>query len=98
MPGVAVVASADLAMVSSGVSTVTAVEQTGSVPPTGQLLAGAAVVITVLSTWSPRSGLLTVTEPVMVTVSPTRDVSGPHDPAGADHDDQAAAVAAASPL
>ncbi len=67
----AVVASADLAMVSSGVSTVTAVEHTGSVPPTGQLLAGAAVVITVLSTWSPRSGLLTVTEPVMVTVSPT---------------------------
>ena len=40
-------------------------------PPAGQLLPGAAVVIVLARTLFPLSGLLTVTVPVTVTVPPT---------------------------
>ena len=48
----------------------TVVVQRGSVLPAGQLLPAAAEVRVLASRWLPVSGLCTVTEKVMVAVSP----------------------------
>ena len=48
----------------------TVVVQRGSVEPAGQLLPAAAEVRVLASRWLPVSGLCTVTEKVMVAVSP----------------------------
>src|SRR5580693_805996 len=58
-------------MVSDGISTVTLIEQRGSVLPDGQLLPGAVVDNVLAMTLLPVSGLFTVTVPVTVTVPPT---------------------------
>src|ERR1700685_4637248 len=58
-------------MVSDGSSTVTLIEQRGTVLPDGQLLPGAVVDSVLAMTLLPVSGFLTVTVPVIVTVPPT---------------------------
>ena len=70
-PGTAAVVFAVLVMVRAGVSTSMVVPQRGSVLPAGQLLPGASEVLISVRTWSPVSGLFTVTEPARVTVPPT---------------------------
>src|SRR5450631_3427801 len=58
-------------MLRPGVSTVTLIEQRGSVDPDGQLLPAAVVDNVEASTLLPVSGLFTVTVPVIVTLPPT---------------------------
>ena len=62
---------ADTAIVRPGISTVTLVAHRGSVPPDGQLLPAVAEVTVAARTLFPVSGLLTVTENVIVAVAPT---------------------------
>ena len=57
--------------VSAGISTITFVAHAASLPPVGQLLAGASVVMTLPTLRFPRSGLLIVAEPEKTTVVPT---------------------------
>src|ERR1700743_2003619 len=70
-PGTAALVSAVLTIVSPGSSTLTVAVHSGSVPPDGQLLPGAAVVSVLVISLLPASGLFTVTVPVTVTVPPT---------------------------
>jgi hypothetical protein len=97
-PGVVVAVLAVLVMVRAGRSSVTEVEQAASVPPVGQLLATASVVISVVRSSLPVAGLLTVNEAVIVTVAP-----GARSPVQATRPDPTTMitlpeVAAASPL
>ena len=70
-PGVVVATSAALVMVRPGISTVTlAVQAAGAVPEAGQVLPGVAEVTVSARTLLPVSGLLTVTENVMVADCP----------------------------
>ena len=71
VPGGAVEVLAAAVMVSVGMRTGTLTEHLGSVPPAGQSLPGAVVVIVLARTLFPVSGLLTVTVPVTVIVPPT---------------------------
>ena len=68
LPGVVVDTFELFTIVSTATSTVLA--QRGSVPAAGQLLPGVAEVTAAERTLSPVSGLLTVTENVIVAVSP----------------------------
>ena len=70
-PGTAAAALAVVTMVSAGVRTGMVVLQGGPVLPVGQLLPGASEVLMSVRTWSPVSGLFTVTEPARMTVPPT---------------------------
>src|ERR1043165_1394556 len=71
-PGVVVVVSAVLVMVSPGISTCTLVEQGGALRPCGRLVPGVPDVMVSASSRSPVSGLLTVKDSVIVIVSPGR--------------------------
>ena len=62
---------ADAAISRPGTSTVTVLVHRASVLPAGQLLPGVAEVIVLTRILSPVSGLLTVTEKVMVADAPT---------------------------
>ena len=70
LPGVAVATSALVAMVSLGMSTAT-VAVHAATPEVGQLLPDAVDRTELLSSLSPGSGFLTVTEYVIVTRAPT---------------------------
>ena len=59
-----------LVMVRAGTRSMTVAVHAGSVLPAGQLLPVAAVVTVLTSCLSPVSGLSTVTEKVMVAVTP----------------------------
>ena len=59
-----------LVMVRAGIRSVTAAVQAGAGLPGGQVLPGAVEVTVLARSLSPVSGLLTVTEKVMVAVSP----------------------------
>ena len=72
LPGVVVATLAVLLIVSC--DTVTVEEQAGAVPPDGQLLPVAADVIALDKIPFPVSGLLTVTENVIVAVAPGASV------------------------
>ena len=69
-PGVVVLTSAVFVMARAGVRTFTVVVQRESVPLAGQLFPAAAEVMVVVRDLSPVSGLLTVTEKVMVALAP----------------------------
>ena len=65
-----VLAVAVLVMARAGIRTFTVLVQRGSVPPAGQLFPAAAEVTVLVRDLSPVSGLLTVTEKVMIAVAP----------------------------
>ena len=69
--------SAALVMVSCGILTGTVVVHAGLRLPTGQVLPAAAEVATVVRVLLPRSGLFTVTEPVIGDDRPDGQVAGP---------------------
>ena len=69
-PGVVAPVLADTAIVRPGTSTVTVLAHRGSVLPAAQLLPAVAEVIVLARVLFPVSGLLTVTENVIVAVAP----------------------------
>ena len=69
-PGVVVPVLADTAIVRPGIRTVTVLAHRGSVLPLAQLLPAVAEVTVLARILFPVSGLLTVTENVMVALAP----------------------------